>query len=89
MNPKNLILIVVACSLQTVAIAQTVEKAIYISDAYRIFNNRVEQGNFESTAISPIEMSSNYRSPDADKYSPTISFTINHSISYMCLKKLI
>lgn len=74
MNPRNIYLTAIICSLQTIAIAQTAEKAIYKSDAFSIFNNRVEQGNFEATALSSGEMSSNYRSPEADKYSPTISF---------------
>ena len=74
MNPKNLFLIILACSFRTIAIAQTVEKTIYKSDSYSIFSNRVEQGNYKATALSSGEMSSNYRSPDADKYSPTISF---------------
>ncbi len=74
MNPKNLFMIVVACSLQTIAIAQKDKPAIYKSGAYSIYSNRVEQGNFKATALSSGEMSSNYRSPEADKYSPTVQF---------------
>jgi hypothetical protein len=74
MNPKNLFLIVLAYSLQTIAIAQKDKPAIYKSDAFSIYSNRVEQGDFKAIAISPTEMTSNYRSPDADKYSPNISF---------------
>jgi len=54
--------------------AQSAHKVIYKSDAYSIFSNRVEQGNFKAVAVSPAEMNSNYRSPDADKYSADISF---------------
>lgn len=50
------------------------EKAIYKSDAFSIYNNRVEQGNFKATALSPTEMTSDYRSPEADKYNPTVEF---------------
>lgn len=50
------------------------EKAIYKSDAFSIYNNRVEQGNFRAVALSPTEMTSDYRSPEADKYSPTVEF---------------
>lgn len=50
------------------------EKAIYKSDAFSIYSNRVEQGNFKATALSPTEMTSDYRSPEADKYNPTVEF---------------
>lgn len=50
------------------------EKAIYKSNAFSIFSNRVEQGNFRATALYATEMTSDYRSPEADKYSPTIEF---------------
>lgn len=74
MNFKDIFLTAIICSLQAVAFAQTNEKAIYKSGAYSIFNNRVEQGNFKATVISSGEMSSSYRSPEADKYSPAIQF---------------
>lgn len=74
MNPKNLVLIIIACSFQTIAIAQKNKPAIYKSGQYSIFSDRVEQGNFKATALSSGEMSSNYRSPEADKYSPTVQF---------------
>ncbi|HZL09573.1 MAG TPA: trehalase family glycosidase [Prolixibacteraceae bacterium] len=50
------------------------EKVIYKSDAYSIFNDRVEQGNFKAIVVSSTEMTSDYRSPEADKYNPTIEF---------------
>ncbi len=78
MNPKNIYLTAIICSLQTIAIAQTGEKAIYKSGAYSIYNNRIEQGNFKATVLSSGEMSSNYRSPEADKYSPCCSVQIQH-----------
>ncbi|MFY9150593.1 MAG: hypothetical protein WAO52_01145 [Prolixibacteraceae bacterium] len=74
MNPRNIYLTAIICSLQTIVIAQTAEKAIYKSDSYSIFSNHVKQGNFKATALSSGEMSSNYRSPEADKYSPTVQF---------------
>ncbi len=46
----------------------------YKSKAYSIYPDRVVQGNFVAKAISSTELTSNYRSPDADKYSPTITF---------------
>ncbi|MDP2335952.1 MAG: hypothetical protein Q8N05_05800, partial [Bacteroidota bacterium] len=50
------------------------EKVIYESDQYRIFSNRVEQSGFNAVVVSPTEMTSSYRSPDADKYSPNVQF---------------
>ena len=50
------------------------EKAIYKSDAFSVYSNRVEQGNFKVTALSSTEMTSDYRSPEADKYSPNVEF---------------
>jgi hypothetical protein len=47
---------------------------VFESKAYSIFNNKVIQGNYSATILSPSEISSNYKSPDADKYSPTVSF---------------
>lgn len=49
-------------------------KAIYESDAYSIFPDRVIQGEFEAVALSPYEISSNYRSPESLSYSPTLQF---------------
>ncbi len=74
MSKRNLYLSTLFCGLQTIAFAQSGDGLIYITDTYSIYNNRVEQANFKAIAISPGEMSSNYRSPDADKYSPNITF---------------
>jgi len=49
-------------------------KAVYESDAYSIFPDRVIQGEFEAIALSPFEISSNYRSPESLSYSPTLQF---------------
>ena len=49
-------------------------KAIYESNAYSIFPDRVIQGEFEAVALSPYEISSNYRSPESLSYSPTLQF---------------
>jgi len=74
MNSRIFYLSVLFCVLQTIVSAQTGGREIYKSDAYIIYNNRVEQAGFTAKALSETEMTSNYRSPDADKYSPTISF---------------
>lgn len=73
MNLRNLYLTTMACGLSVAVLAQN-EAPIYRSKAYTIFNNRVEQAGFKATALSSTEMTSNYRSPEADRYSPTISF---------------
>ncbi|HEY3369379.1 MAG TPA: amylo-alpha-1,6-glucosidase [Prolixibacteraceae bacterium] len=74
MNPRTLYLAVIFCGFQLFGMAQTNENAIYKSRSYSIYPNRVEQGAFKATALSDVQMSSDYRSPDADKYPPTISF---------------
>jgi len=74
MNSRNFYLSVIFCGLQTLVFSQTGVGVIYKSDAYSIYKNRVEQAGFKAIAVSANEMTSNYRSLDADKFSPTISF---------------
>lgn len=50
------------------------QSAIYQSKAFTIYPNKVIQGSFEANILSAKEMNSNYRSPEFDKYSPTIQF---------------
>lgn len=49
-------------------------KAIFQSEAFSVYNNRIEQGAFTAVATSPFEMSSDYRNPEAGRYSPDITF---------------
>lgn len=65
--------IVILWGLQALSaiLAQT---PVYQSTTYRIYSDKVVQGDFTAVAISPTELNSNYRSPEADKYSPNISF---------------
>lgn len=75
MQSKCFYISMILCGLHTLVFSQTKDdKVIYKSDQYTIYNNRVEQADFTARAISATEMTSDYRSPDADKYSPTISF---------------
>jgi hypothetical protein len=74
MNSRNFYLSVIFGGLQTLVFPQTGVGVIYKSDAYSIYKNRVEQAGFKAIAVSANEMTSNYRSLDADKFSPTISF---------------
>jgi len=53
---------------------QMKSQPIYQSKAYSIFGDKVVQGNFTANAISATTLTSNYRSPEADNYSPSISF---------------
>lgn len=71
MNIKTQI-IVLFVGLCPVLSAQ--QAAIYQSGAYSIFPNKVVQGTFEANVISPTELTSNYRSPEADRYSPNVQF---------------
>lgn len=63
----------VAFIFTTIAEAQN-NKTVFQSKAFSIYDNRVEQGKFRSVATSPTELTSDYRSLDAERYSPTISF---------------
>ena len=75
MQTRNLYMSVMLCGLQILAFSQTKDNhLIYKSDLYSVYNNRVEQADFKAIALSATEMTSDYRSPEADKYSPTISF---------------
>jgi len=47
---------------------------IYQSEAFSIYSDHVVQNKFEAKATSPTSMISNYRSPEIDKYNPTIKF---------------
>ena len=69
----KLLCLTFACmSICFVSCAQ--EKSLYQSAEFQVYGNRVEQGNYKAIAISPIEMSSNYRSMQSDKYKPEIAF---------------
>ena len=74
MSTKKLFLSVLFCALQTIVFSQKSDHVIYKSESYSIYNDRIEQGAFKAIVKSPAEMSSDYRSPEADKYSPTINF---------------
>ena len=50
------------------------QPAIYQSKTFSIFTDKVIQGDFVAKAVSSTELTSSYRSPETDKYSPTIQF---------------
>ena len=50
------------------------QPALYQSKTFSIFTDKVIQGDFVAKAVSSTELTSNYRSPETDKYSPTIQF---------------
>jgi hypothetical protein len=74
MQSRVFFMSLILCGLQAYVFSQTNDKVIYKSDSYSIYNNRVEQAGFKSKALSAFEMTSNYRSPGADRFSPAISF---------------
>ncbi|MCX6265986.1 MAG: glycogen debranching protein [Bacteroidetes bacterium] len=62
-----------AClSFSFVSFAQ--DKILYQSAEFKVYNNRIEQGDFKAIATSYVEMSSNYRSMQSDIYRPDITF---------------
>jgi len=74
MNSIKFYMSVIFCALQSFVFAQTSDKEIFKSEAFSIYNDRVEQAGFKAEALTAAQMISNYRSLGADKYSPTISF---------------
>ncbi len=50
------------------------EKAIYQSDAFTLYPDRVEQGSFQGIADSPTRIRSNYQSPASETYSRLLAF---------------
>jgi len=70
---RNLFLAMLGCCSLQVSLAQT-SRIIYKSNAYNIYGNRVEQGRFRAEALSDTALSSNYQSPESERYSPTICF---------------
>jgi len=72
MKLKNQFLGLLFVGLAPIASAQNTP--VYQSKAFSIYPDRVVQGDFIARATSATELVSNYRSPEADKYSPTIQF---------------
>ncbi len=70
---RNLFLAMLGCCSLQVSLAQT-SRIIYKSNAYNIYGNRVEQGRFRAEALSDTALSSNYQSPESERYGPTICF---------------
>ena len=54
--------------------AQVTETPIFQSKAYSVFRDRVEQGKFKAIVHSSKKITSDYVSPEADNYSPDITF---------------
>ncbi|MDP4225496.1 MAG: trehalase family glycosidase [Bacteroidota bacterium] len=70
---RNIFITIMTCCLSQLGFSQS-SGLIYRSDRYSVYNNRVEQGKFKAVALSGTKMTSNYQSPEAEKYSPTIRF---------------
>lgn len=49
-------------------------QSMYSSKEFSVFPDKVQQGKYTGKALSATSMISDYRSPDADKYSPHITF---------------
>jgi len=54
--------------------AQHTNNPIFESKAFSIFPDYIIQGNYEAKILSSTAMTSNYKSPEADKYSPNVQF---------------
>lgn len=74
LNSIKITLAFLFCVLQFMTKAQAKDHPIYESKAYSIYRDRVEEGQYRATVISPEQLCSDYRSADAGRYSPTVSF---------------
>lgn len=63
-----------AADTTTFSSVATTNKALYQSDAYAIYPDRVVQDEFVAKAISPTELTSNYKSPANLTMTPTVVF---------------
>lgn len=80
MKNTRILMAIAISGVQSIVSAQQInsqmqsDNPIYKSEAYSVFSNRVQQGAFNATALSPTEITSDYKSADAGKYSPNIEF---------------
>jgi hypothetical protein len=70
---RKLILILLSVVTLLFSMCNQKDKPFYTSDAFTVFPDRVEQGDFMATALSPEHMVSDYRSLQAD-IDPVIQF---------------
>ena len=70
---KNIFLIIVLLVSSLVS-AQRTNKPIYRNESFGIYADKVVQDKFEAKVLSSSDMTSNYKSPEADKYSPYVKF---------------
>ncbi len=71
---RTIYLVCFCCFSISMLFGQEKEKAIYSSEAYSIYKDKVIQGAFTAKALSARELTSDYKSPDEGRYSPDITF---------------
>ncbi len=71
---KKLLLLVVVFFTLTVSCSRDEPSAIYSSEAFEIFRDRVQQGPFQSSALQTTEIVSDYQSAGNDFMKPRIDF---------------
>lgn len=72
MNSKHVILFLLA--LMASCTTDTSKKAIYISESFSIYPDKIVQGKNTAQVISPTHLKSNYRSPAASTFSRLVPF---------------
>lgn len=70
---KNIFLIIVLLASSLVS-AQTTNNLIYRNESFGVYVDKVVQDKFEAKVLSSSDMTSNYKSPEVDKYSPYVKF---------------
>ena len=74
MKHQSIYLFILLLTIQNIHSAQNTNIPLYHSTAYSVFNNRVVQGKYTATAISPTEIQSDYQSQATAFKSPLITF---------------
>ncbi len=69
---KNFVFLFICLLAGLVSAAQ--EKALYSSEKFEVYGNRVEQPPYKALALSATELHSDYQSPANAAYSPTFHF---------------
>lgn len=74
---KTMVFSVLVALLMALCACNPNNRAVYGSDAFSLYPDRVVQDSFVARALSPYEMSSGYSSAEFQKYNPTVEFKLS------------
>jgi len=72
---KRLLLLAMAASF--FACKSTPDNVLYQSDEFTVYTDKVVQGNYEATVVSPTEIRSNYVSAASQQFSRLVKFKVS------------